>query len=289
MGVICKNMQQTKSDKQSVLDWIRSEHLYAEYLFFYFVIIVFWGAIGLFSFGFELSNYILQQNLFFNFIWFLLLATAMAFTPFWYRMVFDSQTKQQRRNAEIQQLIEAIEDPIKRKAIQQYLASNGGLPPIILQKWCLIFLGWCALFELFFISAWVKDLILVWQPAWIQWVIEWMTANLNLPPLNIDRKFFDLSLKDSIFEKQFLNEQTFLASPLGDVALVFQFWRAMIFLPILTVLILLLWKPIDLTRLDPRYISGIGTFLWCSLISFFMFLFLIGGIGLLVLSTCDIT
>ncbi|MEF9957330.1 MAG: hypothetical protein RR677_09600 [Acinetobacter sp.] len=211
----------------------------------------------------------------------------MAYTPMWYRLVFGSKARLERRNQEIQQQIEAITDPIKREAIQQHLANDGGLAPRTLQKWSLIFLGWCALFELFFISAWVKDLTLIWQPAWIHWIIEWMTANLTLPPLNIDRKIFMLDLERSIFEKQYVDEQTFLASSFGDTALVFHFWRALSFFPILASLIVLLWKPIDwlgMTRLDPRYINGIGKFLWCSFISFFMFLFLWGAV--LILFQC---
>lgn len=216
---------------------------------------------------------------------------AVAFTPFWYRVVFGSKARLQRRSQEIQQQIEAIEDPIKREAIKQHISNDGGLAPRKLQKWSLIFLSWCALFELFFISAWGKDLTLIWQPIWIQWIIEFMTANLNLPPLNIDRKFFVLDLEESIFEKQFTDEQAFLASPLGHMALVFHFWRAITFFPILAALIILLWKPIywlGMTRLDPRYINGVGKFIWCSFISFFMFIFLLGGVGLL-LSTSDIT
>ena len=264
-----------KNHPQSVLSWMASERLYEEYLFFYILILVFWGAVGLFSFGFELSGYSLQRNLLFNFIWFLILATAMAYTPFWYRLVFGTNARLQRRTQEVQQQIEAIEDPIKREAIKQHIANDGGLAPRKLQKWSLIFLGWCALFELFFISAWVKDLMLIWQPVWIQWIIEFMTANLNLPPLNIDRKFFDLYLKNSILAKQFTDEQAFLASPLGDVALVFQFWRTLSFFPILAAFIILLWKPIDwlgMTRLDPRYINGVAKFIWCSVISLFMFI-----------------
>lgn len=277
-----------KNKSQSVLSWMASERLYEEYLFFYILIIVFWGAVGLFSFGFELSGYSLQQNLLFNFIWFLILATAMAYTPFWYRLVFGTNARLQRRTQEVQQQIEAIEDPIKREAIKQHIANDGGLAPRTLQKWSLIFLGWCALFELFFISAWVKDLMLIWQPVWIQWIIEFMTANLNLPPLNIDRKFFLLDLKGSIFATQFADEQAFLASPLGDVALVFQFWRTLSFFPILAALIILLWKPIDwlgMSRLDPRYINGVGKFIWCSVISLFMFLMLVGGMWIINVNT----
>jgi hypothetical protein len=270
---------ENNNQAQSVYNWMASERLYEEYLFFYILILIFWGAVGLFSFGFELSGYSLQQNLFFNFIWFLILAVAMAYTPMWYRLVFGSKARLERRTQEIQKQIEAITDSIKREAIQQHLANDGGLAPRILQKWSLIFLGWCALFELFFISAWVKDLTLIWQPAWIQWIIEWMTANLNLPPLGVDRQLFMLKLKNSFLKEDYSSEQAFLASSLGDVALVFQFWRALSFFPILAALIILLWKPIDwlgMTRLDPRYINGVGKFLWCSFISFFMFLFLIG-------------
>jgi hypothetical protein len=278
---------ENNNQAQSVYNWMASERLYEEYLFFYILILIFWGAVGLFSFGFELSGYSLQQNLFFNFIWFLILAVAMAYTPMWYRLVFGSKARLERRTQEIQQQIEAITDPIKREAIQQHLANDGGLAPRTLQKRSLIFLGWCAIFELFFISAWVKDLTLIWQPAWIQWIIEWMTANLNLPPLNVDRKLFMLYLDGTILAKQFADEQAFLASPLGDVALVFQFWRAFSFFPILAALIILLWKPIGwlgMTRLDPRYINGVGKFLWCSFISFFMLLFIWGAV--LILFQC---
>ena len=89
-----------------------------------------------------------------------------------------------------------------------------------------------------------------------------------------------LDLKGSIFATQFADEQAFLASPLGDVALVFEFWRTLSFFPILAALIILLWKPIDwlgMSRLDPRYINGVGKFIWCSVISLFMFLMLVGG------------
>lgn len=154
-----------------------SERLYEEYLFFYLLIIVFWGFVGLFSFGFELSGYSLQQNLFFNLICFLVLAVAMALTPFWYRIVFGTKARLQRRTTEIEKQIEAIDDPVKREAIRQHLANDGGLTPRRLQKWSLIFLGWCALFEMFFVSSWVKDLALVWQPEWGHSVIDWVRVN----------------------------------------------------------------------------------------------------------------
>ncbi|MFC3902388.1 hypothetical protein SAMN05421749_103138 [Acinetobacter marinus] len=211
----------TTNPSQSVLQWMASERLYEEYLFFYLLIIVFWGFVGLFSFGFELSGYSLQQNLFFNFIWFLVLAVAMALTPFWYRIVFGTKARLQRRTTEIEKQIEAINDPVKREAIRQHLANDGGLAPRRLQKWSLIFLGWCALFEMLFVSSWVKDLALVWQPEWVHSVIDWVRVNTTVPPLNVDGKIFMLKLNGAgegkaMLKQMFESEQAFLYSPFGE-------------------------------------------------------------------------
>lgn len=227
-----------KNQSQSVLNWMASERLYEEYLFFYRLIIIFWGFIGLFSFGFELSSYSLQQNLFFNFIWFLALTIAMAFTPIWYRLFFGRKSRLQRRSEKTQQQIEAIKDPIKREAIKQHIANDGGLAPRTLQKWSLIFLGWCALFEMFFVSSWVKDLALVWQPEWVNSVINWVRANTNVPPLNVDRKLFlvKLSSDDSssaMLKEMFGNEQVFLTSAFGGACLLYHAWHVLSFFPIL--------------------------------------------------------
>lgn len=272
-----------KNQSQSVLNWMASERLYEEYLFFYILIIVFWGFVGLFSFGFELSSYSLQQNLLFNFIWFLILAIAMAYTPLWYQLVFGSKARLQRRSEEIQQQIEAIEDPIKREAIKQHLANDGGLAPRTLQKWSLIFLGWCALFEMFFVSSWVKDLALVWQPDWVISVIEWVRVNTTVPPLNVDGKIFSIKLGGegdgkAMLKQMFENEQEFLNSTFGEACLLYHAWHALSFFPILIASIICLWQLIGWTgssNLEAK--KGFKGYIWLAVITFFMTLMLIGG------------
>lgn len=281
----------SKNQAQSILHWMASERLYEEYLFFYLLIIVFWGFVGLFSFGFELSGYSLEQNLFFNFIWFLTLAIAMAFTPVWYRLIFGRKARLLRRNEEIQQQIEAIEDPVKREAIKQHIANDGGLAPRTSQKWSLIFLGWCALFEMFFVSSWVRDLALIWQPEWVSDVIDWVRVNtIDLTTQGPEvQKLFLIKLNGSeqnaaMLKQMFENEQVFLNSPFGEACLLYHAWHVLSFLPILIASIICLWQLIGWTgsnSLEAK--KGIKGYIWLAVITFFMTLMLIGGSGIILM------
>lgn len=272
---------------QNVLQWMASERLYEEYLFFYILILVFWAAVGFFSFGFEIEGYSQPENLFVNFLLFLLLATAMALTPFWYRLIFGTQARLERRTQEIYEQVEKIADEEKRKTILRYLERDGALPPRRLQKWCLIILGWCAIFELFFISAWVKDLQLIWQPEWIKSIIAWMENHINTPPLNQDRKFFYITIDSNNFlSKFFSSEKEFLESSYGSSVMVFHFFRFFENCIILFCLCILLWDLSDwlgMKRVVPRTVninSFLGGFLFFvlsfSLIVFSIIFFFIG-------------
>ena len=231
---------------QSVMAWMASERLYEEYLFFYGVILCFWAGVGFFAFGFELPGRSQPENLFYNFLLFLLLATAMALTPMWYRLIFGTQARLERRSREIWEQVEAIANDGKREAIKAHLANDGALPPRYLQKWCLIGLAWFALFELFFVSAWVKNGQLIWQPEWVNSIIVWVKNNTALPPIHLDNKLFFISFgSDSPLGKIFKTEQELLASPLGEMLLLFKFWRAMTFFPTLFMLFVVLGKMID--------------------------------------------
>lgn len=276
----------SSNDTQSILGWMASERLYEEFLFFYVLIIAFWILVGLLGLGFVVDGYSLQRNLFFNFICFLLLAGCIAATPFWYRLIFGRGARLQRRSQEIAEQVAAIEDPVKRQAIQQHLANNGELPPRTAQKWALLFLGWCVLFEIFFISAWVKDLALVWQPAWVDAIIGWVRGHTNLPPLNENRDIFVLWIDGSgkeFLKARFDSEQAFLDSAFGQSAMLFHFWHAISFFPILGSLIVLFWQLLGwagLSRLNPETIGGIKGFLWRSFISFFMLLMVVAGFSI---------
>ena len=61
------------NQSQSIQAWMVSDNLHEEYLFFYIIIILVWFLLGLGTLGFELSGYSLKQNLFFNFVWLIIL------------------------------------------------------------------------------------------------------------------------------------------------------------------------------------------------------------------------
>ncbi len=187
-------MENKQNNNENVLDWMRSNRIYEEYLFKYAIILVFIGAIGFFTFGFELQGLSLQYSLLANFIYFIVLTVAMALTPLWYKLLFNRGSQRQKHIEEIKKNLEKIEDVEQRQAIKKHLESNGELPPRKAQRWALIFLGWCFLFEMFFVSSWVKDMVLVWQPDWVNSVVHWIQVNTNTPPLNIDRKIFIIDL-----------------------------------------------------------------------------------------------
>lgn len=263
----------------NVFEWIQSNRLYEDNLFYYTLIIVAWFFIGFFTLGFEFSGFSQQQNLAINFVWYIALCGCMALAPFWYRLFF-SKTYNQKRINDIQVKIDAIADEQERQAVLDYMSNDGHLPMRPAQRWALVFLGCCCLFEIFYISAWVKDLTLVWQPDWVIHIIDWVKNNTNTPPLNVDRKLFMVEVKgDKVLEKMFKNEHDFLNSNFGNTALLFQFWKALIFFPVIFALISILGKGIGWTGLNnikPINTMNIKSLLWVSFLSFFMFLMMIG-------------
>ena len=279
---------------QNIMEWMMSERLYEEYLFFYILVILFWVAIGFFCFGFEVAGFSAKQNLLLNFILFLLLATLSAFPTFWYDLVFGKNARLNRRSRQINEKLAEITDERKREAIKIYLAQDGQLPPRKLQKYALVFLGWCILFELFLVNAWIKDMHLVWQPDWVNVIINWMrdnTADFSAKPIGKRRIFLAEYTEINDFGFAFKSTKEFLDSFLGESLLFFHFWRAFIFPFVLFFLCVLLWKPIDwlgFINLDPRYISGIKRMLFCILISFFtIFFFIFGGVLALFMDISD--
>ena len=253
------------------MEWMMSERLYEEYLFFYILVILFWVAIGFFCFGFEVTGLSAAQNLFLNFILFLLLATLSAFPAFWYDLVFGKNARLNKRTRNIDKKLAEIADEQKREVIKKYLAQDGQLPPRRLQKFALIFLGWCILFELFLVNAWIKDMHLVWQPDWVNGVIDWMrdnTADFTVKPIK-KGKIFLSNIKSSDLYLTFSTGQNFFNSDIGNTVFFFAFWRAASFFFILYSLCVLLWHPVTwlgLRNLDPRNAHTIRRFLFCIIV-----------------------
>lgn len=131
---------------ESVAGWVASNRLYETYLFFYALILVFWAAVGFFTLGFELPGHSQQANLLWNFLWFLLLAAAMAYTPFWHRLIFKRSIAQRQaeRKQEIRNYLVRFprqEWPQIYRALQEQEAGRGDLPPSRIQIGALVLLG----------------------------------------------------------------------------------------------------------------------------------------------------
>lgn len=261
----------------NVQNWMHSNRLYEDNLFYYTLIIVFWFFVGLGPLGFELDGYSLKQNLFFNFLYYLFICVCMALCPFWFKLFF-AKTHTAKREQEINHHLDEL-DQNERVEIETYLAQTGQLAMRPMQKWALVFLGSYFLFEVFFILAWVKDLSLVWQPEWVSACIEWAKSHVNIPPLNIDRDWFLLQIDEKegwVYDKFYQNEVGFLNSTEGSSVLFYHCLRVFFYLPVLTAFCILLWRPLlwlGVGNINPEYINGFLSFIracaWSIVMAFF--------------------
>ena len=217
----------------TIADWLVSNRLYEDNLFYYALIICFWFFIGFAFLGFELEGFSLQQNLFFNFIYYLIICACMALCPFWFRLFF-GKTHTAKREQELHAHLDGLDDD-DRQEVVAYLNETGQLAMRPAQRWALVFLGSYFLFEVFFISAWVKDMALVWQPDWVMGIVEWVRENTDSRSLPDGGSLFDFSSRigrDDFLLNYYQTETEFLASELGKSAMLFTFWKFISFFPI---------------------------------------------------------
>lgn len=274
----------------TIADWLISNRLYEDNLFYYTLIICFWFFIGFIFLGFEINGYSQAQNLFFNFIYYLIICACMAFCPFWFKFFF-SKTHTAKREQELNAHLNELDDD-DRQEVVAYLNETGQLAMRPAQRWALVFLGSYFLFEVFFISAWVKDMALVWQPDWVMGIVEWVRGNTNLPPLNVDRKLFDLDIglsSDKILHTMYESETEFLDSEFGKSALLFHFFR-FINAPLIFISIHMLlyrsigWSGINRFKVKEEYrnlCDLLKSYLWVSFLAFFCVLMIVGTILLI--------
>ncbi|STZ62758.1 Uncharacterised protein [Moraxella lacunata] len=263
----------------TIADWLISNRLYEDNLFYYALIICFWFFWGFAFLGFELEGFSLQQNLFFNFIYYLFICTMMALCPVWFRLFF-GKTHTAKREQELHAHLDELDDE-DRQEVVAYLNETGQLAMRPIQRWALVFLGSYFLFEVFFISAWVKDLALVWEPRWASALIEWAISHTNVPPLNVDRDIFVLDvLDDGINELGYKDDYFFMNSDFGHAVMLYRVIKTFTLPFVMSSLIVILWKPIDwlgFYRADPRHIDGVSSFLYSVFLSFGAFLLFIGA------------
>jgi len=271
----------TPSDNESIQEWITSDRLYEEYLFFYLLICLFWFFVGLFSIGIRIPVFNDLQNLAFNTVWFLILCVALSFPKFWYRLIKGKNAYLFQATAKVYETLGSIEDVEQREQVHTQITSNGKLPPNRLETLSLAFLFAFILFDILYTRCWIRDLSLVWQPDWVNMCIGWVHNNLSMPPISEDRQIFNLWFddghNDTVLKEYFGDEWAFLASPFGDAAMFYHFIRVMMFVPILAALSIVLWKPLKslgMQQIDPRNIHSVMSFLrscaWSLIFAFFM-------------------
>lgn len=266
----------------AIQDWLISNRLYEDNLFYYALIICFWFFIGFVFLGFELQGFSLQQNLFFNFIYYLIICTMMALCPFWFKLFF-SKTHTAKREQELHTHLDELDDEDRQEVID-YLTHTGGLAMRPAQRWALIFLGSYFLFEVFFISAWVKDMALVWEPRWASVLIEWVRANTDfVSDEGVNHQLFSvyLSHREVELNQLYASEREFLASSFGGATALFQVFRSFCSPLILFAFATIIWRPLDWLgglSVDPRNIHSVGSFIFSSIATLAMTLLFLGFI-----------
>ena len=269
------------SDNESIQEWMTSDRLYEEYLFYYLLICLFWFFVGLFSIGIRIPVFNDIQNLILNSVWFLLLCVALSVPKFWYRLIKGKNAYLFQATAKVYETLDSIEDIEQREQVHKQITSNGKLPPNRLETLSLAFLFAFILFDILYTRCWIRDLSLVWQPDWVNACISWIHNNLSMPPISKDRQIFNLWFddghNDTVLKEYFGDEWAFLASPFGDAAMFYHFIRVMMFVPILAALSIVLWKPLKwlgMQQIDPRHIHSVMSFLrscaWSLIFAFFM-------------------
>lgn len=265
-----------QKENQAVLEWLGSEGFYKENLWVYFAIICFWVALGFFTLGFEVPDYNLQQNLLFNFLYFLLLCIAILLTPFWYAVFFTSSATRENLEKRLLLAICLIEDKKLANEVEEYLVAGGGLPSRKYKKMALFYLGCYILSELFLITSLIKNGELIWRAEWVDAIINWVIRNTEtLEDSNNKWKLFSFYLPNSEVKDYFSTGQEFLASFLGRSMALLIFWRCINYIPIIICMIILFNKSIiDFANIDQDYLVTIKSLVGRIFILPFMLIFL---------------
>lgn len=274
----------------NIQNWMHPNRLYEDNLFYYTLIIVFWFFVGFSLLGFELDGYSLKQNLFFNFLFYLFICFCMALCPFWFKLFF-AKTHTAKREQEINHHLDEL-DQNERVEIETYLAQTGQLAMRPMQKWALVFLGSYFLFEVFFISAWVKDLQLIWQPKIIIYIIDFGITNTGIPPFNINRSLFMINIKHmpDYIQNFYVTEFDLLNSMHGHTLILFRMIKVFLLPFVLASLFILLLKPLkqlDFNRINPNYNHNLWDFIWSISLSLIIMVMFAGSYLFLVMIIGD--
>ena len=273
------------SSPKSVQEWIASSHLYEENLFFYFLINLVWYFIGVVTLGFKVSGLNTTSNLLLNFMWCVCLWAAVCFPDFWYRLILGEDAYLFREEEKFQDILDVIQDEESREEAAAYLEESSSRLMRRSEILALGFLFMVLLFDVFYCTAWVKNLALVWQPDWVTACINWVKSNLALPPIYQKWDLFtldyasDYSGTGRMLTEKFGDEFQFIQTPFSNTLFFYHFIRCVLFVPIVAALSYVLWQPMQLmgnSDKDPANIRSIMGFIrtcaWSIVMGFFLVL-----------------
>lgn len=269
--------------------WIYSNRLYEVHIFYYILIIAFWVMVGLFSLGFELSSLSLQKNLLVNFIWYLIICLLMTTSL----IIFCNTYETNKYKRYLETLEREIEEKLtndEKEIVWDLIQEQGHALPTNPQRYALLFVGCYALFELFVVSAWIKDMTLVWQPDWVLSIIEWVKSNARLVSVSENGGglfyFSAFITEEDLLYDYYQDGTLFLNSELGKSAMFISFIKLISFVPIVFSLCLIFWRMFGWlggNHLIHRANSEAWGFIWVSSLVLFMDFVMFCGILAIVL------
>lgn len=193
----------------------------------------------------------------------------MALCPFWFKLFF-GRTHTAKREQELNTHLDKLDDEDRQEVID-YLSQTGQLAMRPVQRWALVFLGSYFLFEVFFISAWVKDMALVWEPKWASALIEWVRANTDfVSDEGVNHQLFAIyfSSKMDVFREMYASERALVFSDFGGAVALFQIFRGACFFIILLALTMVIWRPLEwlgVSGINPQNIHSFRSFMSSSI------------------------
>lgn len=258
----------------TIKDWLVSNRLYEVHIFYYTLIVAFWIIVGFFSLGFEINGYSQLQNLFFNFIWYLVICVLMTVSLTIFYNTYETNKYEKYLKTLEKEIAENLTDG-EKEIVWDLIKEQGHTLPTNKQRYAMLFLGAYLLLELFFISAWVKEMRLIWQPDWVVSVIEWVLEHTELVSISTGGDFFSFSviLKSNDFLYQYYQDKgVFLNSELGKSAMLFVFLKFIASFPILVALSIVVSKVLNwlgINHLINRANSSVWGFIWTSALMMF--------------------
>ncbi len=277
-----------KHHSDSIQNWIYSNRIYEVYIFYYILIIAFWVLMGFFTLGFEINGFSSIQNLLVNFIWYLAICLLMTASL----IIFCNTYEANKHKKYLQTLEKEIEENLtdeEKEIVWNLIEEQGYTLPTNLQRYAMLFVGGYALFELFFVSAWIKDMTLVWQPDWVLACIDWVKSHTRLKSVSESGGLFAFSafiIDSEILYNYYQDGSQFLNSELGKSIMFFSFLKLISFVPIIYALCLVFWRMfgwLSGDHLIHRASTQIWGFIWTSSLVLFMSFIMFSGIFAIIL------